>query len=331
MYFYIINNNLMKEKEKHWEIIYETKKLNEVSWFQKKPLTSLSLIESSDINKSSEIIDIGCGKSFLIDNLLEKKYSKISLLDISNIALKEVEKRTNNYENSGRFYNVDILDFKSNTSFDLWHDRAVFHFLTKKEEIIIEIIEELKVITSADEDLILGISASRNGEFDQAIDYFYSSILKNPNNATTHYFLGKSLIRIGLDSEAEKKYRKALELNPSYSEVYNSLGLLYSSQGSFDEAIDSYTEAISLNQNYSSPYINRGLIFYNLGSYQKALFDFTRALEIEPKSSVALINRANVYSAMGAKEAVCEDLNKLCSLGNCTSLDNLKDSGYCKY
>lgn len=203
--------------------------------------------------------------------------------------------------------------------------------LTKKEEIIIEIIEELKVITSADEDLILGISASRNGEFDQAIDYFYSSILKNPNNATTHYFLGKSLIRIGLDSEAEKKYRKALELNPSYSEVYNSLGLLYSSQGSFDEAIDSYTEAISLNQNYSSPYINRGLIFYNLGSYQKALFDFTRALEIEPKSSVALINRANVYSAMGAKEAVCEDLNKLCSLGNCTSLDNLKDSGYCKY
>ena len=135
MYFYIINNNLMKEKEKHWEIIYETKKLNEVSWFQKKPLTSLSLIESSEINKSSEIIDIGCGKSFLIDNLLEKKYSKISLLDISNNALKEVEERTNNYKNSGKFYNLDILDFKPNRNFDLWHDRAVFHFLTKKEEI----------------------------------------------------------------------------------------------------------------------------------------------------------------------------------------------------
>ena len=135
MYFYVINNNLMKEKEKHWEIIYETKKLNEVSWFQKKPLTSLSLIESSGINKFAEIIDIGCGKSFLIDNLLEKEYSKISLLDISNNALKEVEKRTNNYKNSGKFYNLDILDFKPNRSFDLWHDRAVFHFLTKKEEI----------------------------------------------------------------------------------------------------------------------------------------------------------------------------------------------------
>ncbi len=135
MYFYVINNNLMKEKEKHWEIIYETKKLDGVSWFQKKPLISLSLIESSGINKSAEIIDIGCGKSFLIDNLLEKKYSKISLLDISNNALKEVEERTNNYKNSGKFYNLDILDFKPNRNFDLWHDRAVFHFLTKKEEI----------------------------------------------------------------------------------------------------------------------------------------------------------------------------------------------------
>ena len=125
----------MKEKEKHWEIIYETKKLNEVSWFQKKPLTSLSLIEISNINKDSKIIDVGCGKSFLIDNLLEKKYSKVSLLDISNNALKEVKSRTKNFPNSGVFYNSDILDFNPDANFDLWHDRAVFHFLTKNEEI----------------------------------------------------------------------------------------------------------------------------------------------------------------------------------------------------
>ena len=203
--------------------------------------------------------------------------------------------------------------------------------VTKDVEVIVEIIEELEVITSSDEDLILGISAARDGEYNRAIDYLYSSILKNPNNAPAHYYLGKALSRVGLDSEAENKYRKALELNASYSEVHNSLGLLYSSQGSYNEAIDSYTAAISLNQNYASPYINRGLIFYKVGSYQKALFDFTRAIEIEPKSSIALINRANVYRTMGAKEAVCEDLNKLCSLGNCTSLDNLKASGYCKY
>lgn len=78
MYFYVITNNLMREKEKHWENIYETKKLDGVSWFQKKPLTSLSLIEISNINKDAEIIDVGCGKSFLIDNLLEKNIQKLA-------------------------------------------------------------------------------------------------------------------------------------------------------------------------------------------------------------------------------------------------------------
>jgi ubiquinone/menaquinone biosynthesis C-methylase UbiE len=131
MYFYVINNNLVKENKKHWERIYETKNIDGVSWFQKKPFTSLSLIEISNVNKDAEIIDVGCGKSFLIDNLLEKKYSKVSLLDISNNALKEVKSRTKNFPNSGVFYNSDILDFNPDASFDLWHDRAVFHFLTR--------------------------------------------------------------------------------------------------------------------------------------------------------------------------------------------------------
>ena len=135
MYFYAINNNLVKENKKHWERIYETKNIDGVSWFQKKPLTSLSLIEISNINNDAEIIDIGCGKSFLIDNLLEKKYSKVSLLDISNNALEEVKNRIKKFTNFGIFYNSDILDFNPDASFDLWHDRAVFHFLTKDEEI----------------------------------------------------------------------------------------------------------------------------------------------------------------------------------------------------
>jgi len=59
MYFYVINNNLVKENKKHWERIYETKNIDGVSWFQKKPLTSLSLIEISNINKDAKIIDVG--------------------------------------------------------------------------------------------------------------------------------------------------------------------------------------------------------------------------------------------------------------------------------
>jgi tetratricopeptide (TPR) repeat protein len=76
--------------------------------------------------------------------------------------------------------------------------------------------------------------------------------------------------------------------------------------------------------------MNRGVLYYNQGSYQKALFDFTKALDIEPNSTQALINRANVYNSMGAKEAVCEDLQRLCKLGNCKSLNNLLETGYCK-
>ena len=195
---------------------------------------------------------------------------------------------------------------------------------------LVEVIEVVEVVTSSNEDLNLGISAAKEGDYKSAIDFFTSSIEKNPNNVTGYYFLGKSLHKVGLDSESEQNYRKALELKAGYSEVHNSLGALYASQGNYKEAIDSYTMAISFNQNYTSPYINRGAIYYNKGSYQKALFDFTRALEIEPKSSLALINRANVYSAIGAKEALCEDLHKLCSLGSCTSLNNLTSTGYCK-
>jgi len=197
-------------------------------------------------------------------------------------------------------------------------------------EVVKEEVEEVTVVTSSDEDLSLGISAAKEGDYNSAIDFLSSSIKKNPNNAVAYYFLGKSLHKLGLDYASEQSYRKALELNERYPEVHYSLGVLYTSQGNYRKAIDSYTMAISFNQNYSSPYLNRGVIYYNQGSHQKALFDFTRALEIEPKSSLALINRANVYSAMGAKEAVCEDLQKLCSLGNCASLNNLKSNGYCK-
>ncbi|MDA9356911.1 class I SAM-dependent methyltransferase [Flavobacteriaceae bacterium] len=125
----------MIENKTHWEKIYETKKLDGVSWFQRKPITSLSLIKISNVKTDAEVIDIGCGKSFLIDNLLKKKYSKVSVLDISKNAIKEVKERTAKYRNTGKFINSDVLDFKSIVSFDLWHDRAVFHFLTKKSEI----------------------------------------------------------------------------------------------------------------------------------------------------------------------------------------------------
>ena len=117
----------------HWENIYQKKEIDGVSWYQKIPSESLQLIKKYSISNSDKIIDIGCGKSFLADNLLELNYTNISLVDISSNALKEVKDRLQN--KSLNFIETDILNFNSNDKYDIWHDRAVFHFITNPEGI----------------------------------------------------------------------------------------------------------------------------------------------------------------------------------------------------
>ena len=121
------------DNKKHWENIYQKKEIDGVSWYQKVPIESLQLIKKYSISNSDKIIDIGCGKSFLADNLLELNYTNISLIDISSNALKEVKERLQN--KSLNFIETDILNFNSNDKYDIWHDRAVFHFITNPEGI----------------------------------------------------------------------------------------------------------------------------------------------------------------------------------------------------
>ena len=121
------------DNKKHWENIYQKKEIDGVSWYQKVPVESLQLIKKYSISNSDKIIDIGCGKSFLADNLLELNYTNISLVDISSNALKEVKERLQN--KSLNFIETDILNFNSNDKYDIWHDRAVFHFITNPEGI----------------------------------------------------------------------------------------------------------------------------------------------------------------------------------------------------
>ena len=121
------------DNKKHWENIYQKKEIDGVSWYQKVPIESLQLIKKYSISNSDKIIDIGCGKSFLADNLLELNYTNISLVDISSNALKEVKERLQN--KSLNFIETDILNFNSNDKYDIWHDRAVFHFITNPEGI----------------------------------------------------------------------------------------------------------------------------------------------------------------------------------------------------
>ena len=121
------------DKKKHWENIYQTKNIDGVSWYQETPYESIELIKKFSTTDSDMIIDIGCGKSFLADNLLKLNYKNITLVDISLNALKEVKDRLNN--KSLNFIETDVLNLKLEQTFDIWHDRAVFHFITNKKSI----------------------------------------------------------------------------------------------------------------------------------------------------------------------------------------------------
>ena len=121
--------------KKHWETVYETKTQEQVSWTQKIPKDSLDFIQSLKLNKDANIIDIGGGDSFLVDFLLEDGYTNISVLDISNKALERAKSRLGTKATKVTWIVSNIIDFKPEKNYDVWHDRAAFHFLTKENDI----------------------------------------------------------------------------------------------------------------------------------------------------------------------------------------------------
>ena len=125
----------MENNKSHWENVFATKSPNEVSWTQTYPTTSMKYIESLQLSKSANIIDIGGGDSNLVDALLENGYENIWVLDISEFALERAKKRLGKKANKVHWIVSDITEFETNIKFDFWHDRAVFHFLTEEENI----------------------------------------------------------------------------------------------------------------------------------------------------------------------------------------------------
>jgi len=123
------------DRKNHWETIYQTKELTEVSWYQPKPEVSLNFIKESNLDLSAKIIDVGGGDSFLADHLLELGYSNITVLDISKNAINRAKERLGNRADKVNWIVTDISEFHPQESYDLWHDRAVFHFLTDKEDV----------------------------------------------------------------------------------------------------------------------------------------------------------------------------------------------------
>lgn len=126
---------MTKDRYQHWEHVYETKTPEQVSWTQEIPQTSLDFINSFGLSKDARIIDIGGGDSNLVDFLLNEGYTNITVLDISEKALERAKERLGKRAMYVEWIVSDITHFKPNTSYDIWHDRAVFHFLTAPSEI----------------------------------------------------------------------------------------------------------------------------------------------------------------------------------------------------
>jgi trans-aconitate methyltransferase len=126
----------MKEKIKeHWDNIYETKQANQVSWTQDIPSISLEFFHKYKIPTTANIIDVGGGDSKLVDFLLSEGYTNISVLDISGAAILRAKKRLGKEASIVKWIVCDILDFKPNEKYDVWHDRAAFHFQTETDKI----------------------------------------------------------------------------------------------------------------------------------------------------------------------------------------------------
>jgi ubiquinone/menaquinone biosynthesis C-methylase UbiE len=124
----------MQTKE-HWENVYTTKATDSVSWFQEHAETSLKLIQKIHAEKSTSIIDIGGGASTLVDDLLSHGYSKLSVLDLSSAALEVSKARIGSAARNVNWLVADITKVNfSEHEFDIWHDRAVFHFLTEPQD-----------------------------------------------------------------------------------------------------------------------------------------------------------------------------------------------------
>ena len=125
----------MSKSVEHWNNIYETKGPSEVSWTEDYPSYSIEFIESLSLDKSLPIIDIGGGDSRVVDSLLELGFDNITVLDISENALNRAKLRLGKISNKIKWISCDILNFKPKKTYNLWHDRACFHFLTEPKHI----------------------------------------------------------------------------------------------------------------------------------------------------------------------------------------------------
>ena len=124
----------MQSKD-HWEKVYTTKETDEVSWFQEHAELSLRLIRDAGVPYTASIIDVGGGASTLVDDLLANGYTNVTVLDLSGTALAKAKARLGARVSDVHWLEANVINAElPEQAYDVWHDRAVFHFLTTPEE-----------------------------------------------------------------------------------------------------------------------------------------------------------------------------------------------------
>lgn len=121
-------------RQAHWEGVYAKKRETEVSWFQENPAPSLELIAQVGATHSSAIIDIGGGASRLVDNLVDRGFKDVTVLDLSEAALEATRLRMGHRAAQVHWIVADATAWEPVKAYDIWHDRAAFHFLTEDRD-----------------------------------------------------------------------------------------------------------------------------------------------------------------------------------------------------
>lgn len=119
------------DRQRHWETIYAGKPADEVTWYQAHPEISLGLIDRVTADRSRPVIDIGGGASTLVDHLLDAGYGDVEVLDVAQSAIDAARKRLGPRADAVAWTAADITRWRPDRRYAVWHDRAVFHFLTE--------------------------------------------------------------------------------------------------------------------------------------------------------------------------------------------------------
>jgi SAM-dependent methyltransferase len=123
-----------ESRQDHWQNVYATKRENEVSWFQENPAPSLALIAEIGATPASGIIDVGGGASRLVDQLIERGFRDVTVLDLSAAALETAKARLRERASDAHWLVADVTTWEPSRTYDVWHDRAAFHFLTEARD-----------------------------------------------------------------------------------------------------------------------------------------------------------------------------------------------------